>query len=45
MRTMNEALHTNAFLWWRRAGVAGLVFFLAKGMLWIIVPWLLHALG
>lgn len=44
MRTMNERLHTNAFLWWQRAGVAGFAFFLVKGMLWLIVPWLLYAL-
>lgn len=26
--------------WLRRLGVAGFLFFFAKGMLWLIVPWL-----
>jgi len=31
--------------WFRRAGLAGTVFFLIKGLLWIIVPVLLAWFG
>lgn len=27
--------------WWKRFGVAGLLFFFAKGLLWLMVPALL----
>lgn len=45
MRAMNEGSHINAFLWWKRAGLPGFAFFLVKGMLWLILPWVLYTLG
>lgn len=32
-------------LWLRRLGVAGFVFFLVKGLLWLIVPVLIYFFG
>jgi len=29
----------------RRLGIGGFVFFLAKGLLWLAVPWLAHLLA
>lgn len=31
--------------WLRRVGVAGFIFFLVKGLLWLIVPALLYYFG
>ena len=31
---------SNFILWLKRLGVAGFVFFLVKGLLWLIVPFL-----
>lgn len=29
--------------WLRRFGLAGFSFFLIKGMLWLLIPWLAHS--
>jgi hypothetical protein len=34
----------SASSWSRRAGVAGFVFFLAKGLLWLAAPFLIAAI-
>ncbi len=34
---------TDGPTWAKRVGVAGLVFFLLKGLLWLIVPALIYA--
>ena len=29
--------------WLKRMGLAGFSFFLIKGMLWLLIPWLAHS--
>ncbi len=31
-------------IWLKRIGLAGFAFFFVKGLAWLIVPWLLHAM-
>ncbi|MGH7898531.1 MAG: hypothetical protein ACREQQ_11300 [Candidatus Binatia bacterium] len=33
-----DARHTKTAAWLRRFGVAGFVFFLVEGLLWLIIP-------
>ena len=47
MQLHNESLasHERMRSWMKRAGMAGFVFFLAKGMLWLIVSGVLVWMG
>jgi len=37
----SPATHLGNFL--KRMGLAGFTFFLSKGLLWLLVPWLAHS--
>ncbi len=44
MWTTSSPVHAPAVqrsTWWSRTGLAGLLFFLAKGLLWLLAPALL----
>jgi hypothetical protein len=38
----SEAHATTVTRWFKRLGFAGFAFFLLKGMMWLLVPWLAH---
>jgi hypothetical protein len=47
MQPNHELLDTRERMriWMKRAGIAGFSFFLAKGLLWLIVPFALFRMG
>ena len=47
MKTMNVEYAESKFqsIWLKRMGIAGFLFFLAKGLLWLAVPALLAMFG
>jgi hypothetical protein len=42
---MNAATYSIGKHFWKRLGVAGFVFFLVKGMVWLAVPVVMYLLG
>jgi hypothetical protein len=38
-----DARPTTGIRWLKRLGFAGFAFFLIKGLMWLLVPWLAHS--
>ncbi len=38
-----EKQSINVPRWLKRMGMAGFTFFFLKGMLWLLIPWLVHS--
>jgi len=38
-----EGLSSTGPHWLKRMGLAGFLFFFLKGMLWLLIPWLVHS--